>query len=185
LQLLLRRLGCAETFVKTDPLGNPVDRQHPWNQTTIPRPQKRDFKDKYTWVMSPRWLDQRTGDYLALDTGGGAIARLWATALAGKVDIGYVKSTGRSVKIHLPRTATKPEVELEWKVPKWSNAIERDRARSYFQAYAAAAALYFVEQALAELHAGRTRTWSEFTVPQEAIGCGFHEAVRGCSRTTW
>ena len=30
-------------FVKTDPLGNPVDRRHPWNQTTIPKPQKRDF----------------------------------------------------------------------------------------------------------------------------------------------
>jgi hydrogenase large subunit len=169
----------AETFVKTDPLGNPIDRKHPWNQTTIPRPQKRDFTGKYTWVMSPRWLDKRTGDHLALDTGGGAIARLWATALAGKVDIGYLKATGRSVKIYLPKTATKPEVEFEWNVPKWSNAIERDRARTYFQAYAAAAALHFVEQALGELHAGRTRTWSEFTVPQEAIGCGFHEAVRG------
>ena len=32
-----------EMFVKTDPLGNPVDRRHPWNQHTNPRPQKRDF----------------------------------------------------------------------------------------------------------------------------------------------
>jgi hydrogenase large subunit len=169
----------GETFVKTDPLGNPVDRKHPWNQTTIPRPQKRDFADKYTWVMSPRWLDQRTGDHLALDTGGGAIARLWSTALAGKVDIGYIKATGRSVKIYLPKTATKPETEFEWNIPKWSNAIERDRARTYFQAYAAAAALHFAEKAMAELHAGRTKTWSEFKVPDNAIGCGFHEAVRG------
>ena len=38
---------------------------------------------------------------------------------------------------------------------------------------------YFVEQALKELHAGRTKTWTEFKVPDEAIGCGFHEAVRG------
>ena len=30
-----------------------------------------------------------------------------------------------------------------------------------------------------EVHAGRTKTWSEFSVPDEAIGCGFHEAVRG------
>ena len=72
-----------------------------------------------------------------------------------------------------------PEVELEWKIPKWSNAIERDRARTYFQAYAAAAALHFAEQALAELHAGRTKTWNDFKVPEEGIGCGFHEAVRG------
>jgi hydrogenase large subunit len=169
----------AETFVSADPLGNPVDKRHPWNQTTIPKPQKRNFSDKYTWVMSPRWFDKRTGDHLALDTGGGPIARLWTTALAGLVDIGYVKATGHSVKILLPETALKPEVEFEWKIPKWSNAIERDRARTYFQAYSAAAAIYFIERAMAELHAGRTKTFTPFTVPQEAIGCGFHEAVRG------
>jgi hydrogenase large subunit len=169
----------SETFVKTDPLGNPVDKNHPWNQTTIPRPQKRDFSGKYTWVMSPRWLDKRTGDHLALDTGGGPIARLWATALAGLVDIGYIKSTGNSVKMYLPKTTSLPEVEFEWKIPKWSNAIERDRARTYFQVYSACAALFFAERALEELHSGRTKTWNEFKVPEEAIGCGFHEAVRG------
>jgi hydrogenase large subunit len=169
----------SETFVKTDPLGNPVDKNHPWNQTTIPRPQKRDFGGKYTWVMSPRWFDKRTGDHLALDTGGGPIARLWSTALAGLVDIGYIKSTGHSVKIYLPKTMSKPEVEFEWKIPQWSNAIERDRARTYFQAYAAACALHFAEKAMEELHAGKTKTWSDFKVPEEAIGCGFHEAVRG------
>jgi hydrogenase large subunit len=169
----------SETFVHEDPLGNPVDKKHPWNQTTIPRPQKRDFDDKYTWVMSPRWYDERTGDHLALDTGGGPIARLWATALAGLVDIGYIKATGHSVKIYLPKSATLPETEFEWKIPQWSNAIERDRARTYFQAYAAAAALHFIEKAMAELHAGRTKTWADFEVPEEAIGCGFHEAVRG------
>ncbi|HWA99345.1 MAG TPA: nickel-dependent hydrogenase large subunit, partial [Pirellulales bacterium] len=62
-----------ETFVTHDPLGNPVDQRHPWNQTTTPRPQKRDFSDKYTWVMSPRWHNRRTGELLALDTGGGAL----------------------------------------------------------------------------------------------------------------
>ena len=30
-----------ETFVEQDPLGNAVDKRHPWNQTTIPKPQKR------------------------------------------------------------------------------------------------------------------------------------------------
>jgi hydrogenase large subunit len=169
----------AETFVARDPLGNPVDKRHPWNQTTLPRPQKRDFAGNYTWVMSPRWYDQRTGDYLALDTGGGPIARLWSTALSGLVDIGYVQATGHSVKINLPKTALLPEAEFEWKIPKWSNTLERDRARTYFQAYAAATALHFVEKALAELNAGRSATWSEFKVPEEAIGCGFHEAVRG------
>ena len=168
-----------EKFVYRDPLGNDVHQDHPWNQTTTPRPQKRDFNGNYSWVMSPRWLDKRTQDHLALDTGGGPIARLWATALAGLVDIGYVKATGSSVKMYLPKTALKPEMELEWKIPKWSNAIERDRARTYFQAYAAACALHFLEKAFAELQAGRTSTWTDFKVPDEAIGCGFHEAVRG------
>ena len=169
----------AETFVSHDPLGNPVDKRHPWNQTTIPKPQKRDFEGKYTWVMSPRWYDQRTGDYLALDTGGGPLPRLWATAANGLVDIGYVKATGNSVVINLPKSARLPEVSFEWKIPKWSNAIERNRARTYFQAYAAAAALYFCEQAMGEVRAGHNKTWSDFKVPEEAIGCGFHEAVRG------
>jgi len=166
-----------EKFVTYDALGNPVDSRHPWNQHTLPRPQKRDFDDKYSWVMSPRWFDGT--DHLATDTGGGPIARLWATALGGLVDVGYVKSTGHSVLINLPRTALAPEVTFEWKIPQWSNALERDRARTYFQAYAAAMALHFVEQALAEVRAGRTRTWAPFTVPDEAFSCGFTEAVRG------
>lgn len=168
-----------EVFVEKDPLGNPIDRRHPWNQTTTPKPQKRDFDGKYSWVMSPRWLHPKTGEHLALDTGGGPIARLWSTALAGLVDIGYIKATGHSVKIYLPKTALLPEVEFEWQIPKWSNAIERDRSRTYFQAYAAACALYFAEQAMKELFAGNARTWNDFRVPDEAIGCGFHEAVRG------
>jgi len=166
-----------EVFVKQDPLGNPVDLRHPWNQHTLPKPQKRDFGGNYSWVMSPRWFDGK--DHLALDTGGGPIARLWTTALAGLVDIGTVKATGKSVVINLPRSATKPETTFEWKIPKWSNAIERNRARTYFQAYAAGCALYFLERAFAEIRAGRTKTWEPFEVPQEGIGCGFTEAVRG------
>src|SRR6478609_7535949 len=166
-----------EMFVARDPLGNQVDRRHPWNQHTNPHPQKRDMDDKYSWVMSPRWFDGT--DHLALDTGGGPLARLWSTALAGLVDIGYVKATGNSVVINLPRTMDKPETTYEWKIPQWSNAIERNRARTYFQAYAAACALHFVEQALSEVRAGRTQTWEPFRVPEEAISVGFTEAVRG------
>ncbi len=167
----------GEVFVDRDPLGNPVDRRHPWNQRTLPQPQKRDFDNNYSWVMSPRWFDGK--DHLALDTGGGPIARLWATALANLVDIGYVKATGSSVQINLPKTATVGEQTLEWHIPQWSNTIERNRARSYFQAYAAACALHFVQKALDEVRAGHTDTWAPFEVPDEAIGCGFHEAVRG------
>jgi hydrogenase large subunit len=172
--------GNGDMFVRTDPLGNPVDKRHPWNQTTIPKPQKRNFDDKYTWVMSPRWFDQRTGDHLALDTGGGPIARLWSTALSGLVDIGYVKAPGDgTVRIRLPKTMTKPEMELTWRIPQWSNALERNRARTYFQAYAAAVGMYCVEKAMDAVRSGNTQTFTPFKVPDEAIGCGFHEAVRG------
>ncbi|HSL08116.1 MAG TPA: nickel-dependent hydrogenase large subunit [Pseudonocardiaceae bacterium] len=172
-----------EIFVDKDPLGNPVDRRHPWNQHTIPRPAKRDFSGAYSWTMSPRWYDGK--DHLALDTGGGPLARLWPTALSGLVDTPHVKATGKSVVITLPRTMTKPEVTFEWKIPydkagkPLSNAIERNRARTYFQVYAAAMALHFVEQSLAEVRAGRTKTWEPFKVPKEAISCGWTEAVRG------
>jgi hydrogenase large subunit len=169
-----------EPFVSRDPLGNPVDQRHPWNQTTLPKPQKRDFDKNYSWVMSPRWFDERTGDHLALDTGGGPLARLWATALAGLVDTGYVKATGSSVEINLPGTSTMPETSFEWKIPEQgSNTLERGRARAYFIAYSAAQAVYFVEKALELVRAGDTKVFQEFEVPDEAIGCGFHEAVRG------
>ncbi|WP_128436722.1 nickel-dependent hydrogenase large subunit [Streptomyces cyaneus] len=168
-----------QPFVTHDPLGNPVDMRHPWNQTTVPVPQKRDFDGKYSWVMSPRWLDGRTGDHLALDTGGGPLARLWSTALSGLVETPYIKATGHSVRISLPKGETLPETTLEWRIPKWSNTIERDRARPYFVAYAAAMALQFLEEAMGLVRSGDTKVFENFEVPDEAIGCGFHEAVRG------
>jgi hydrogenase large subunit len=169
-----------ETFVARDPLGNPVDKRHPWNQTTLPCPQRRDLQNgKYSWVMSPRWYDRRTGDHLPLDTGGGPLARLWSTALANLVHTPHVNATGRSVVIDLPRTASFPATRLEWKIPPWANTIERDRARAYFVAYAAGMALHFVDEALGEIRAGRTKVFEDFAVPAEAIGVGFHEAVRG------
>jgi hydrogenase large subunit len=154
--------------------------RHPWNQTTVPVPQKRDLNGgNYSWVMSPRWFDRTSGDHLALDTGGGPLARLWSTALSGLVDTPYVKATGHSVRITLPKSEKLPETTLEWEIPQWSNTIERDRARPYFVAYSAAMALYFLERAMGIVRSGETRVFTDFEVPEEAIGCGFHEAVRG------
>jgi hypothetical protein len=102
------------------------------------------------------------------------------------VDIGgYVKATGHSVKINLPKTANHGETELEWHIPKWSNTLERDRARTYFQAYAAAAALYFIEKGAGEVHAGRLKTWNEFKVPRKRSVAVFTKPCAACFRTTW
>jgi hydrogenase large subunit len=169
-----------EPFVTHDPLGNPIDPRHPWNQTTIPKPQKRNFDGgNYSWVMSPRWQHPDTGEQLALETGGGPIARLWSTALSGLVDTPYVKATGDGIRIMLPKSPELPEQELVWKTPKWCNTIERDRARVYYIAYSAGMALYFLNQALGEIRQGHTKTFTDFQVPEEALGVGFHEAVRG------
>jgi hydrogenase large subunit len=168
-----------ETYVTHDPLGNPVDKRHPWNKTTLPKPQKRDWTGKYSWVVSPRMYDARNDRYVASDTGGGPFARQWVTAKAGLVDIGFVKATGDSIKMTLPKTSGGPEMDLEWRIPQFSNAVERDRARSYHQAYSALVGLYNLEKAMAEVRAGRTKSWRDFTVPEQAVSCGFHEAARG------
>lgn len=168
------------TFVTHDPLGNPVDQRHPWNQTTLPLPQKRDLDGgNYSWVMSPRWYDRRTDDYLALETGGGPLARLWVTALAGLVNTPYVRSTGHSVEIDLPKGQSLPDMQLEWRPPPFPNTLERNRARMYYVAYAAAMAQYFLDRALEEVRSGNIKVFENFEVPDEAIGVGFHEAVRG------
>lgn len=71
-----------------------------------------------------------------------------------------------------PRTANHGETELEWRISQWSNTLERDRARSYFQAYAAAAALYFLEQALGEVQGiDIIRTVRSF---EPCMPCGVH-----------
>ena len=114
------------TFVTKDPLGNPVDKNHPWNKVTLPRPQKRDFTDKYTWVVSPRIYDKRTDTHVCCDTGGGPFARQWCTAKAGLVDFGYAKATGHSIQMVLPRSPNMPEMELEW---QRAGEVQRDRAR--------------------------------------------------------
>ena len=171
--------GREAPFVTKDPLGNAVDPRHPWNKVTLPKPQARDFADKYSWVASPRMYNAKKDTFVASDTGGGPFARQWVTAKAGLLDIGYLKATGESIKMVLPKTGFMPEMELEWKVPKWSNAIERQRARTYHQAYSALVGLYNLEKAQVEVRAGRTKSWNDFKVPEEAVSVGFHEAARG------
>ena len=39
----------------TDSLGNPLSPYHMWNKETIPRPEGKNFKEKYSWDTAPRW----------------------------------------------------------------------------------------------------------------------------------
>src|SRR6202023_376794 len=102
--------------------------------------------------------------------GGGGFARQWVTAKAGLVKLGdYLEATGESIKMVLPRSKNLPQMEFEWKVPQWSNAIERDRARAYHEAYSALVGLHCLNKAAEEVRAGRTKSWRDFKVPENAI----------------
>ena len=104
-----------EMFVTRDELGNPVDRRHPWNQHTIPRPAKRDFDDKYCWTMSPRWFDGK--DHLAARHRG----------RPDRAAVGHrpvrpgrhrLRQVDRAQRADQPAPhGLRPEVTFEWKIP--------------------------------------------------------------------
>ena len=180
-----RTRRCSSTH---DPLGNPVDRRHPWNQTTLPQPQKRDLDGgQYSWVMSPRWHDKRTGKHLAARHRRRA-ARAPVDDRAGQHGRPALRARppGTSVEITLPKTGDSAEMQLEWKIPKWANTIERDRARAYFIAYAAAMALDFVEQALARLRGGRRAGLPGLRgARRRRSAAASTRRCAACSRITW
>jgi hydrogenase large subunit len=108
---------------ETDPVGNPISPYHSWNKRTLPKPQGKSWKEKYTWACTPRW------DRVAVEAG--AYARLLMTALAQKLpDNEFIESTGRSLKMYVPKGLT-PEAEVEWHIPEAWNAFERNRGRAY------------------------------------------------------
>ena len=165
-------------FVDKDPLGNPVDRRHPWNQHTNPAAaEARLRRQVQLGHVAP--LVRRHRSPRARHRRRSASRGCGRPRCPVSVDIGYVKATGSSVQINLPRTALKPEKSFEWKIPQWSNTIERNRARTYFQAYAAAAPCTSSRRPSPRCAPGTPRRGSRFKVPDEAIGCGFTEAVRG------
>ena len=63
--------------------------------------------------------------------------------------------------------------------------IERNRARTYFQAYAAACALYFAEKALEEIHAGAPRPGRSSRCPTRASAAALPKPYAAFSVTTW
>ena len=130
--------------------------------------------------MSPRWYDKRTGDNLALDTGGGALARLWATALANKVDTPYVKATGQEREDHPAEDAEHARggrsSGRSRSGPTRSSATARGSTSSPTpRGWRSTSST----RRFSEIAPGNTKVFEDFDVPDEAIGCGFHEAVRG------
>jgi hydrogenase large subunit len=156
----------------TDPAGNPISPNHPWNKETKPAPtHKRSWKDRYTWATAPRW-DRRAVE-------AGAYARMWTTAAAGKVRTQHMEATGHSLKMHVPKTQL-PHMELEWRIPEEWNAFERNRNRAYHILYSMLVAYENLDIAYDLMKKGNTRTATAFEIPRSnRVGVGFWGAGRG------
>lgn len=172
-------------LVDKDPAGNPLVwgrsdlvKYHPWNKTTIPRPQAQDWRSKYSWNAIVRFVWR--GKIYPIEAG--PIARMWAHAL----------HSGGKVKIELPRTngvlelpqGTWDAMTLEWNIPKVraSTTIERMRARAFNVALDVEAAWYNVLAALEMVKSGSLETSRPWKKPSFSLGFGFDEAPRGCVR---
>ena len=162
----------APAKFKTDELGNPLSPYHMWNKQTLPKPQGRSWREKYSWATSPRW------DRQVLEAG--AYARMWTTASSQKIPKNpYIETTGTSMKMVLP-AAQLPEMNVEWTIPQELNAIERNRARAYAQAYTTLVALNNLVAAYDLMKQGKTAVSAEFTIPKDhRMGVGFWGAGRG------
>jgi hydrogenase large subunit len=158
---------------KTDPLGNPLSPNHPWNKTTIPRPGSQNWKERYSWATTPTW-DRRTFE-------AGAYARVYISAVAGKLPKSdYVESTGTSLNLNVAAAAL-PEKRLEWKVPQNWNAFERNRTRAYAVAFNLMVTMENLVRALDLQKRGETKVATPFEIPSRGhfIGVGFWGAGRG------
>jgi hydrogenase large subunit len=157
----------------TDPLGQPLSPNHPWNKETRPKPGKQSWRDRYSWDTSPTW------DRLPMEAG--AYARLYLTAKAQDLPPSdFLEATGHSLKIVVPG-ATLPDVQLEWHVPEVWNTFERNRARAYAIPYSAMVAMENWLIALNLLKQGQTKVSQKFEIPQRGthLGVGFWGAGRG------
>ncbi len=157
----------------TDPAGNPISPNHPWNKETKPKPTGQNWREKYSWGTAPRW------DRIAVE--GDCTARMWNTAAARLLPhTRFIQPTGTSLKLQIPEGAT-PALDLEWKIPELWNALERNRGRAYCVAYTALVALDNWLLGMDLMKQGKDRVHTPFEVPRKGshIGVGFWGAGRG------
>jgi len=163
---------------ESDPLDNPLSPYHPWNKRTLPKPQEKSWKGKYTWSTSPRW-DRRVME-------AGAYARLFMTAKAQKLpENDFVEATGDALRLRVPKGTT-PEAVVEWRVPDSWNAFERNRGRAYHYLFSQLVGLQTLMDAYRLLKQGEQKV-SRLTAAEldrhvqkaDGIGAGFWGAGRG------
>ena len=174
-------------FVDQDPLGNPIDQRHPGTRRP-PRGRRSATSPASTpgscrragSTSAPASTSRSTPAAVRSRGCGRRRSRApWTSATS--------QATGRERDDPLAQDRTiKPEIELEWKIPQWSNTLERNRARTYFQAYAAAAAFYFLEHALAR---AARRAHADLASPSRCrtrrSAAASTRPCAACSRITW
>ena len=161
----------AGNLMTTDPAGRPLSPFHPWNKETIPKPEGRNWQERYTWATAPRW-DREVVE-------AGPIARNWMIAIAGKPWDSVLEPAGDSFRFVLPRGESLPEMSFEWRVPSRINAIERNLARAYSLGVTWLQCSRDVQKSIALLKRGERKVWNRSAVPERGIGAGFWEAARG------
>jgi len=163
---------------ETDPGGQPLSPFHPWNKRTLPRPSEKSWKERYTWATSPRW-DRKVME-------AGAYARLFLTAKAQMhPNSDFIEATGNSIRMKIPH-GFRPENEVEWKVPEYWNAFERNRGRAYHYLFSQLVGLESLLEAYRLMKKGDTKVAAvdhrglEKAIPKdERRGVGFWGAGRG------
>ncbi|MBA2319734.1 MAG: nickel-dependent hydrogenase large subunit [Deltaproteobacteria bacterium] len=156
----------------TDPSGSPLSPHHPWNKETKPKGEGVNWRERYSWATAPRW------DRMAVETG--TFVRMWNTVLAGKMPHRrFLDLTPNSMLIDLP-AFNEPAMTMEWKIPQYWNAFERNRSRAYAVAYNAVVAYDNWLIGMELLRKGDTSTVTPYKIPKgNRMGVGFWGAGRG------
>lgn len=151
------------------PDGTPISPYHPLNKQTLPRPDADGWRDRYSWSTAPRW------DRVAMESG--PLARQWMTVMAGTAQTEFMHIGAGTIELHVPE-GTLPAMELQWRLPRVINALERNRARAFHVAYCLMAAYQYLLRGFDQLRLGATETSAPFT-PRDGVGIGIWEAGRG------
>ncbi len=162
----------------TDPNGNPLSPYHSWNKRTLPKPQEKNWKDKYTWATAPRW-DRKVVE-------AGAYVRLFTTAMAQKQPANdFIEATGHGLRMRIPK-GNSPETEVEWRVPETWNAFERNRGRAYHYVFSQLVGMANLLEAYRLFAKGDTKVAAvapgdldKHMPKEETRGVGFWGAGRG------
>ena len=77
----------------------------------------------------------------------------------------FLNATGDGLRMLMPRHDL-PEMELNWKIPRTLNALERNRGRAYGVAFTAAIGMINLMQAFEYWRKGETKTATKFKIPR-------------------